>query len=159
MFASTCGVLRPSDIETTSHQVTATRLTGEDGPEEGTSVPSNVAERTVDRMTESGVTVDVGQVGEVIDFYARAAAVVGDSAVDIRHHDLGSWAMGEQYQELGARYREMGEAIAARLADHAAAADRLAAALHRGMTALVAADADSAGAVSHAMGNRPGANR
>ena len=117
-------------------------------------MPSSVAERAVDRMPEQGVTVDVGQVGEVIDFYARAAVVVGDSANDIRHHDLGSWAMGDEYRELGARYRAMGEAIAARLGEHAVAADRLSVALQTGLSALVSAEETNAGHFTNVMRGR-----
>lgn len=107
-------------------------------------------------MAESGFTVDAEQVRQVIDFYARAATVVGDSATDIRQHDLGSWAVGEQYRELGARYRAMGEAIAARLSDHAVAADRLSMSLQRGLTVLVEAEEANAAGLSRPLQDIPG---
>ncbi|GAB89830.1 hypothetical protein [Gordonia rhizosphera] len=101
-------------------------------------------------MADVQVSIDADEVREVVDFYRRAAHVVGAAAGDLNAHDLGSWAVGEEYRELGERYREMGRVIADRLAEQARAADRLAEHLHRGMTALIDTDTESARDVSGA---------
>ncbi|MFW0784403.1 hypothetical protein AAFP35_07745 [Gordonia sp. CPCC 206044] len=101
-------------------------------------------------MAEAEMSVDVDEVREVVSFYRRAASAVGTAAADIGTHDLGSWAVGDEYRDLGERFREMGRILADRLGEQARAADRLADALHRGMAAIVDADVAVAGDVTRA---------
>ncbi|MDY6807661.1 hypothetical protein GIY30_16940 [Gordonia sp. HNM0687] len=95
-------------------------------------------------MFDAQTSVDVDEISGVIAFYRSAADVVGGTASDLRGHDLGAWAVGEDYHDLGERYREMGRIISGRLDEQARAADRLAGALHQAMTALVLADQEIA---------------
>lgn len=95
-------------------------------------------------MFDAQTSVDVDEISGVIAFYRSAAEVVGEAASDLRGDDLGAWAVGEEYLDLGERYREMGRVISGRLDQQARAADRLAGALHQAMTALVLADQEIA---------------
>ncbi|GAA3726686.1 hypothetical protein [Gordonia hankookensis] len=103
-------------------------------------------------MADSQMSVDVDEVSKVVAFYRRAADVVGSAADDIRRHELGRWALGEEYREMGARYREMGRVITERLTDQAHAADRLADALGRGIAMIDTADADNATGLTRTVG-------
>ena len=93
-------------------------------------------------MTEGEVTVDVDEVRSVVAFYRHAAEVVGSASSSIRDHELGTWAAGEEYRELGERYRDMGRVITDRLGEQARAAAHLADVLDDGMSRLVGADAE-----------------
>ena len=93
-------------------------------------------------MVDVPTSVDVDEISGVIAFYRSAADVVDAAATDLAGHDLGNWAVGEEYHELGERYREMGRLISERFGAQARAADRLAEALHEAMTALVATDTE-----------------
>ncbi|MYR06262.1 hypothetical protein GTV32_08010 [Gordonia sp. SID5947] len=95
-------------------------------------------------MSDAQMTVDVEEISKVIAFYRRAADVVGCAADDIRTHELGRWAVGDEYREMGERYREMGRTITERLTAQAHAADHLADALGRGVALIGTADADNA---------------
>ncbi|AZG44958.1 hypothetical protein [Gordonia insulae] len=105
-------------------------------------------------MGDAGMTVDTDEVARVVGFYHRAAEVVGAAADDIRRHDLGGWAVGEDYRELGDRYREMGRVIADRLTEQSRAAGRLSDTLGRGLSTLIAADHEAADDVGRAAGRR-----
>ncbi|GAA1481698.1 hypothetical protein GCM10009624_21380 [Gordonia sinesedis] len=94
--------------------------------------------------------VDVDTVTDVAGFYRRAALVADAAAADLSAHDLGSWAVGENYRALGERYAEMGRAMAGTLRRQATATARLADVLHSGVAGIVAADDEQARAIGAA---------
>lgn len=91
-------------------------------------------------VPDTAISVDVDAVEDVAAFYRRTALVADAAAADMADHDFGSWAVGENYRALGARYADMGRAMSEVLRGHAAAAADLADALATGVTALADAD-------------------